>query len=80
VNSGQTARLTKFGGYTVSRYHAKENLVTAANEALDKASGLVLQDFLIFKSQHGLKSGSVQTLRLKETSKHSKVFVIISFI
>src|SRR6056300_711545 len=39
VNSGQTARLTKFGGYTVSRYHAKENLVTAANETLDKASG-----------------------------------------
>ncbi len=39
VNSGQTARLTKFGGYTVSRYHAKENLVAAANEALDKASG-----------------------------------------
>jgi len=39
VNSGQTARLTKFGGYTVSRCHAKENLVTAANEALDKASG-----------------------------------------
>jgi maltose phosphorylase len=46
VNSGQTARLTKFGGYTVSRYHSKENLVSAANEALDKASGFGFKGLL----------------------------------
>lgn len=37
MEQGQTLRLTKFGGYTVSRRHAPENLIEAANNALDKA-------------------------------------------
>lgn len=39
VSAGETATLTKFGGYTVSRYHDKNKLKEAAEVALDKASG-----------------------------------------
>ncbi|MGB3145625.1 MAG: glycoside hydrolase family 65 protein [Maribacter sp.] len=40
LNMGESVTLIKFGGYTVSRNHAADQLVEAANTALDKASSL----------------------------------------
>ncbi|RLJ61510.1 maltose phosphorylase [Lacinutrix venerupis] len=40
VNSGETASIQKFGGYTVDRNHDKNQLVAAAKKALDTASDL----------------------------------------
>ncbi|MGD1946483.1 MAG: glycoside hydrolase family 65 protein [Croceivirga sp.] len=40
VAKGQKITLTKFGGYTTSRYHEPEALITAANNAMDKATKL----------------------------------------
>lgn len=40
VNSGETASIQKFGGYTVDRNHDKNQLVSAAKKALDSASNL----------------------------------------
>ncbi|WP_054852595.1 glycoside hydrolase family 65 protein [Olleya sp. ITB9] len=40
VNSGETASIQKFGGYTVDRNHDKNQLVSAAKKALDTASNL----------------------------------------
>ncbi len=40
VNKGESIILTKFGGYTGDRNHPKDQLLQAANEALDKASEL----------------------------------------
>ena len=48
LKKNETLSVVKYGGYTVSRNHKKENLVNAANTVLDKASeigyeGLLLQ-------------------------------------
>ena len=40
VKANETLTLTKFGGYTVTRNHDANELATAANDALDKASSL----------------------------------------
>lgn len=40
VKKNQKISLVKYGGYTVSRNHAKENLISAAATLLDKASKL----------------------------------------
>ncbi|SKB30336.1 glycoside hydrolase family 65 protein [Maribacter arcticus] len=40
VKAGETLILTKFGGYTVTRNHDANELVSAANDTLDKASSL----------------------------------------
>jgi len=40
VKKNQKISLLKYGGYTVSRNHAKENLISAADTVLDKASKL----------------------------------------
>ena len=40
VKAGEQLTLTKFGGYTVSRNHADNQLIDAAHRALDKASTL----------------------------------------
>jgi maltose phosphorylase len=37
LKKGERIVLTKFGGYTTSRYHKKDKLVDAANAAIDKA-------------------------------------------
>lgn len=37
VQKGQTFSIHKYGGYTVDRNHKKEELITAANSALDQA-------------------------------------------
>ena len=46
IKKGEHLRLTKFGGYTVSRNHPENALVNAANEALDKASNLGFENLL----------------------------------
>lgn len=46
VNSGETASIQKFGGYTVDRNHDKNQLVSAAKKALDTASNLGFQALL----------------------------------
>jgi maltose phosphorylase len=46
VKAGETLILTKFGGYTVTRNHDANELVSAANDTLDKASSLGFDDLL----------------------------------
>jgi maltose phosphorylase len=46
VNTGETASIQKFGGYTVDRNHDKNQLVSAAKKALDTASNLGFQALL----------------------------------
>ncbi|MFS4468620.1 glycoside hydrolase family 65 protein [Maribacter sp. 2210JD10-5] len=46
VKKGQKIKLTKFGGYTVSRNHESSELVKAANNVLDKASKIGFEDLL----------------------------------
>lgn len=46
VKPNETATLTKFGGYTVSRNHKENELVAAANAALDKVSELGFEGLL----------------------------------
>lgn len=40
VDADETIKLTKFGGYTVSRNHSPTELVSAANKAMNKVSDL----------------------------------------
>lgn len=40
VKKGETISLTKYGGYTVSRNHPEDKLVSEANSSLDKATKL----------------------------------------
>lgn len=40
LKKGDKITLTKFGGYTTSRYHNADVLIQAANDAMDKASTL----------------------------------------
>lgn len=46
LERGQTATLTKFGGYTVSTNHNKEALVHAANTVLDTATAIGFDQLL----------------------------------
>jgi len=46
AKKGEKLTLTKFGGYTTSRYHPADALVQAANAAMDKALVLGFYDFL----------------------------------
>ncbi|MEH6762607.1 MAG: glycoside hydrolase family 65 protein [Maribacter arcticus] len=46
VKADETLILTKFGGYTVTRNHDANELVSAANDTLDKASSLGFDDLL----------------------------------
>ncbi|MBQ4912996.1 glycoside hydrolase family 65 protein [Maribacter sp. MMG018] len=46
VKAGEQLTLTKFGGYTVSRNHADNQLIDAAHRALDKASTLGFSQLL----------------------------------
>ncbi|SNR55246.1 maltose phosphorylase [Maribacter sedimenticola] len=46
VLAGTTITITKFGGYTVSRNHKANELVTAANTVLDKATSLGFEGLL----------------------------------
>nr|WP_299339867.1 glycoside hydrolase family 65 protein [Allomuricauda sp.] len=51
VTKGKTITLTKFGGYTVSRNHASNDLVNAANSTLDKAAELGFDALLEMQKQ-----------------------------
>ena len=46
VNEGGKITLTKFGGYTTSRYHQPKDLVRAANHALDQVSEVGFEELL----------------------------------
>jgi len=46
VKKGQKLRLTKFGGYTTSRYHKASELIQAANKAIDVAEKSGFQSLL----------------------------------
>jgi len=46
VKKGQKLRLTKFGGYTTSRYHMASELIQAANKAIDVAEKSGFQSLL----------------------------------
>ncbi|WP_405384418.1 glycoside hydrolase family 65 protein [Maribacter sp. LLG6340-A2] len=51
IAEGETATLTKFGGYTVSRNHKADELVSAANNVLDKAMSLGFEGLLKLQKQ-----------------------------
>jgi maltose phosphorylase len=46
VSAGEKITLTKFGGYTVSRNHPADQLVSMAKKVLDEASNMGFEDLL----------------------------------
>ncbi|MEM6516556.1 MAG: glycoside hydrolase family 65 protein [Bacteroidota bacterium] len=46
VGQGETATITKFGGYTVDRNHDKDELIAVATKTLQKAVGLGFDNLL----------------------------------
>ena len=47
LKKNETFTVVKYGGYTVSRNHKKDNLVNAANTVLDKASEIGFDNLLL---------------------------------
>ncbi|PIB38242.1 glycoside hydrolase family 65 protein [Maribacter sp. 4G9] len=46
IKKGEHLKLTKFGGYTVSRNHPEDTLLNAANDVLDRASNIGFENLL----------------------------------